>query len=694
MTTGLLINTAVEKHRSGDYDAAARLYHQALLDDPSQPDTWNLAGVLAMQVGRTQDAVNYLTHAVQLRQGVPDYYLNLASALVESRREQEAEKMARKCLKLSPRNKTAWNVLGLALLGQGRLMEADRALRKATGIDRNFADAWANRCRVHLQAGRIVEAELAAKRALEINPEHFNAVNNLGACYRLQNRLAEACMAFRQVLELRPTCTSGWINLGNSLRMMGKSNDASVAFQRAVDIDPKHALAWACLGVTRQDVGQFDEAVRCLAHALKLNPQDRVIGSSVLFALNLSSQISRQQLFSQHVAWGQRHRVATANQISFTQPPDRDRRLRIGYVSPDLRQHPLVCFLEPMLTHHDRQQFEIYAYAELTHSDRVTERLQSLTDGWHNTYGRSSCEASSLVRDNEIDILIDLAGHTANNRLDIFAERAAPIQVTMIGYLNTTGMEEMDYCVSDAIRDPEEDDEFYMERIVRLPGGGVCWQPPDAAPDVNEAPLLQNGTVTFGSTHRPEKITRETASLWAQVLHRIPDSRLLVFHNQFSKDDTLQSQLADRLAAGGVDLKRVSFGWDDSGEYLPAYLAMGVLLEAIPWSSGTTAFDAMWMGVPIPTLYGDRPMTRATASVLHRLGLPHLIAKSADEYIEILVGLSRDPVTLGALRAGLRDRVRQNLCDAAAFVREFESALRSMWHVWCDEQQSGNIVGR
>ena len=387
---------------------------------------------------------------------------------------------------------------------------------------------------------------------------------------------------------------------------------------------------------------------------------------------------------AEHLAFGRMLTPPEARNKQFARDRTTTRRLKVGYLSPDFRRHPLVSFVRPILEHHDRDQFEVLCYANVAAPDATTESLRGLADEWRSVFGLSDHELLTQIEADQVDLLVDLAGHTADSRIRVFAHRAAPVQISMLGYLNTTGLPEMDYVVTDAIRDPQAEDNYYSESVARLPSGGCCWLPPAGAPDVTAAPVFARGHVTFGSTHRPNKMTDETLRLWAAVLNRVAGSRLLLFHNDLADSVDLQQRLTDRLTAAGIDRSRFDLAWDADEEYLTAYGEIDILLEAVPWSSGTTALDALWMGVPIPTVCGQQPAGRPTASALQRLELGDLVARSTDEYIDIVAKLAADRARIAALRESLRDRMRTTVCDAVTHVRELETAYRDMWTRWCD----------
>ena len=363
------------------------------------------------------------------------------------------------------------------------------------------------------------------------------------------------------------------------------------------------------------------------------------------------------------------------------------RRLKIGYVSPDFRGHSVAYFVEPLLKGHDRQAVEVFCYAEVTRPDTVTAHLQGLVDHWLVTVGLSDEELAERIRADGIDILVDLAGHTANNRLRVFARKPAPVQVTWLGYPNTTGLEAIDYRLVDAVTDPVgEADAWASETLVRLEGGFLCYGGLKDAPEPTVPPCLKTGTVTFGSFNNPAKVSAATFDAWATLLSRLPQARLLLKGKPFADAATRALFLA-RLGERGVAAERVELvAWlPGTAAHLALYHRVDIALDPFPYNGTTTTCEALWMGVPVVTLRGDRHAGRVGASLLSQIGLTDLIANSVEEYVEIALALARNPGRLDDLRRALRPRMAASpLCDGRAFARKMEAAFRTMWQVWCE----------
>ena len=380
--------------------------------------------------------------------------------------------------------------------------------------------------------------------------------------------------------------------------------------------------------------------------------------------------------------WGQKIESETPE---LTHDNDRkiDRPLRIGYVSPDFRGHATMKFLLPLLQAHTKSRFQLYFYSQAAKQDATTDAVRELSDSWCQTRELSDDQFTNRIQQDDIDILVDLAGHTADNRLAVFARRPAPVQVSFLGYPFTTGLSRIDYYLTDNIRDPQSADSLFVEELVRLPHGGCCFQPGDRL-EVGPLPLLSNGFITLGSTHRPEKITGATLKVWGQILTQLPKAKLLMFRDVF-RSESLRDQTLQRMMAAGINPLQVTFGWELPDPHLRIYDNIDILLDVFPWGSGTTGFDAMWMGVPIPTIAGDRSSSRGAASLVHHSGFPELAAGSSDDYVAVVCKLAVDSDRLQHLRTNLRTAMETTVCNAAQFAADVENAYQRMWRRYVSE---------
>jgi predicted O-linked N-acetylglucosamine transferase (SPINDLY family) len=591
-----------------------------------------------------------------------------------------AEAYCRHLLQANFGDADAWYLLGLACQRQGRSAEAAECYRQVIDRDPHNADAYNNLGAAQMNAGDLDEAARCFENAVRLRPDAPAVHYNLGVALASQRKLEQSIASYRRALELQPDYVDAANNLGIVLTSYGDLDEATACFQRVLAAQPGHANALTNLGNALQEQGMLREAARAFRAALEARPDFAGAHSNLLNCLNYDPTVDADALFAEHLRWASVHaRVAEASHANDRDP---DRRLRVGYVSPDFYHHAVAHFLEPIFAHHDPGQVEIYCYAEVAAGDAVTRRFQGRAHGWRSTVGLSDAAVAEQVRADRIDILVDLAGHTARNRLLVFASKPAPVQISYLGYPNTTGLTTIDYRLTDAVADPPGDPVRHTEELVRLPRA-FCYSPDDRAPEVSPLPAARAGGVTFGSLHNLAKLNEQVLDLWCRVLQAVPGARLLVLRHTLRGNarESLHRQLTER----GLDPDRFELRHTSDGPgHLKAYERVDVALDAFPWSGHTTACEALWLGVPVVTLYGNRYAGRMAASTLTAVGLPEWIAQTPDEYVAIATRCASDIDQLGRLRASLRERMRSlPLCDGARFTRDLEETYRTLWRRWC-----------
>ena len=608
---------------------------------------------------------------------------NLGAVLVEQGKLDEAIAAYRQAIGIKPDLAEAHSNLGNALKDQGKLDEAIAAYRQAIGIKPDYAEAHSNLGAVLMEQGKLDEAIAAYRRAIGIKPDYAEAHSNLGNALKDQGKLDEAIAAYRQAIGIKPDYAEAHSNLGNALKDQGKLDEAIAAYRQAIRIKPTsrgplqprqcaQGPGQARRGDRRISPGDRHQAGLCRGpfqprHSAqgpgqarrgdrRLSPGDRHQAGLLprpipilLFCLNYDDKSTADHLFAAHREWDERYGRQISRPTAYANDREVGRRLKIGYVSPDFRRHSVAYFVEPLLKGHDRQAVEVFCYAEVKRPDTVTADLQRLADHWLVTVGLSDDELAERIRADGIDILVDLAGHTANNRLRVFARKPAPVQVTWLGYPNTTGLEAIDYRLVDAVTDPVgEADAWASETLVRLEGGFLCYGALKDAPEPTVPPCLKTGTVTFGSFNNPAKVSAATFDAWATLLSRLPQARLLLKGKPFADAATRALFLA-RLGERGVAAERVELvAWlPDTAAHLALYHRVDIALDPFPYNGTTTTCEALWMGVPVVTLRGDRHAGRVGASLLSQIGLTDLIANSVEEYVEIALALAGNPRTPG-----------------------------------------------
>lgn len=578
----------------------------------------------------------------------------------------------------------------------GNLPQAGELYRQILGRDADNYQALTGLGRVLSETGSAAEALPLAKRAVACHPDLAEAHYHLGNVFRVLEKFEAAAGEYLRTLALDPAHAEACNYLGNCYFATGQVNEAEQSYQRALDLRPDYPEAHNNMGNVQNLTRDIAGALRSYHRALYLRPELFRVHSNILLSMNYLPCFSGQDIYQESRRWDERFGTPGAGQS----PPaltagGEQRRLRVGYLSPDFRTHSVSFFFEPLLASHDRDQVEVFCYSDVASADQVTSRMQSLADSWCNCSGMPDEILEQQIRMDQIDLLVDLTGHTSMNRLSLFARKPAPIQVSWLGYPGTTGLQAMDYRLTDAVADPEgEADLHHSEELYRLPGGFLCYAAPRAAPRVTSLPLASNGFVTFGSFNSLPKLTEEVLQLWAELLRQLPSSRLLL-KNKYFANASVRQRVVDSFRGLGVAESRLTLlpAEPSLQAHLECYGRVDIALDPFPYNGTTTTCESLWMGVPTITLSGERHASRVGASILTRLGLQEHIAATPQQYLAIARELAGDAGRLGVLRASLRNRMAgSTLCDAPHFAGEVEAAYRQMWLRHCREA-SGALPG-
>lgn len=666
----------------GEYSEAARCFEASLARRASVAAWQNYAEVL-VRLQRLPEAAAAYQHAAELAPADAELWNQYGSVLQSLRRFEDAIRCHHRATRQRPDFAEAHNNLGNALKDFQRPAEAVACYRRALALNPSLVAAWNNLGNACLDLGRADEAIAALRQAIELAPDFAEAHLNLGNVLKLRGHLAEATYYFNRALALKPGFVQAHNNLGVVMTEQGQHAEAIAHLEQALGLDPNFAEAHNNLGNVYKNQARLDEALGAFRRALALRPDYSGAHSNLLFTLNYVDGVSPAEIFDLSRDFNTRHAARFAPvSPHYTNDTRSDRRLKIAYVSPDFRAHACAFFLEPLFRHHDRATVEVYAYAEVAHPDPITQRLRSQVDHWRSTVGLNDEQVAVMIRDDQIDILIDLAGHTANGRLLALARKPAPIQVTYLGYPATTGLDVFDYRLTDHWTEPAgTSEQFYTETLVRLPHSLWCYQPFADMPAVSELPA-RCGTLTFGSFNNFAKIGSRVIALWAQVMHAVPASRLLAITVPAgSAQDALRAEFASHgIAPARLELHdRVL-----RQQYLDLFARVDLALDPFPCNGGTTTCDALWMGVPVVSLIGNTFLSRASYSLLKTTGMEAYAASDAAAYIEICVNAARNLKFLERQRAQLRSQLAQSpLLDAPCFTRDVEQAYRAMWQRWC-----------
>jgi protein O-GlcNAc transferase len=649
LTIQQAFDLALQHHQAGRLHDAEQLYRQILAHEPEHVDAIQNLGIIAQQVGRIDMAVELIRRVIVLRPNYAEAHSNLGNALKDLGRFDEAIVACRRAIALRPDLAEAYNNLGIALAGKGQLDEAIAACR----------------------------------RAIALRPGIPEAHNNLGIALAGKGQFAAAVDAYREALLLRSSYAEAHSNLGNVLREQGKLDEAIAAYGHAITLRPDSAEVHNNRGIALTDQGRLDEAIESYRRTLQLKPDHSEAHSNLILAMLYRSGDQAAAILAENRAWSEQHAAPLADKIK---SPGNDRSsqrsLRIGYVSADFRRHPVGYFLRPLLRHHDRVNFQIHAYSNFRGGDDQTDRLKEHCDSWHEIVDLSDDEAAELIRRDAIDILVDLSAHTRGNRLLVFARKPAPIQVNYLAYPATTGLETIDYRLTDPFFDPPERNAAnYTEKSIRLPRSYWCYEPPIAGLEIAPPPAAEAGFITFGSLNSFCKITPAVLQTWSNILLAAPDSRLLLHALPGSHRDRVR----DKFAEHGIKPDRVDFiGWLSLSEYMGQYRKIDVALDSFPYAGGMTTCHALWMGVPVITLAGPTAIGRGGVSILSNIGVEDLIANSPRDYARLAVAQANDQPRMGNFRSTIRERMsRSPLMDGKQLAAGVENAYCEMWRAWC-----------
>ncbi len=567
-------------------------------------------------------------------------------------------------------------------LSARRLEAAEEKYRQVLLVDPNNAEAHCGLGALADISGRPVEALNLLKKAAEELPGDARYLYNYGTMLQRQGKYDEAESMFRNALNSKPDYPLAMNNLGAILDLKGRLTEATEWFRRAIEAQPSFFAAHSNLGNTLKDGGYLPEAVQAYRNALKIKPDYQIAVSNLLLTLNYMHDKSPEEILREHTYWvGKLAENIQPSPIPRHAGEQLDRPLRVGYVSADFRTHSVAYFFEPILEHHDRSKFEIFCYSDVPVPDRVTERMRRFVHGWRRIVRHTDEQVVNMIREDGIDILVDLAGHCGLNRAGVFLRRAAPVQISYLGYPNTTGIPAMEYRFTDGAADPEGYDAHHTETLCRFPGSFLCYRPPENAPTIAPPPFIDRKHITFGSFNNLSKITDEVITAWCRIMSSVPESRFFLKCKPFC-DEGVRENLIRKFAQMGIAEDRLQLVGHSSSvkEHLEWYGKVDIALDPFPYNGTTTTCEALWMGVPVVSRVGNRHASRVGLSILRNVGLAGLAAGSNEQYTALAAYLAGDVNRLSKLRFSLREAVaNSSLCDAYAFTSTLENAYRQMW---------------
>jgi protein O-GlcNAc transferase len=667
------------------WDEAAQAYEAALRLQPDFPDVSGSLGVCLQRSGRWLPAATAYRKALVQQPKNATVMANLGTVLREMHQPSEAVDLLRAAAELEPLVASHGVNLGIALYDQRYFAAAERVLNQTLARHPHDADAAFNLGNALHALGRAPEAVDRYRQAVSLRAGYLDALINLGNVQTELGDFASGLAAYDAAILAQPRSVVALNNAGCLMRTLGRIDEAEALLLRAQAVDPGRAALYDNLGNVYKDAGALDHAIDCFRKALELDPAAAATHGNLAYALSFQSP-SPEPILEECLRWNERFaaglhprlRTGTGTgSASSSGSGEARHRLKIGYVSPDFRDHCQSLFTIPLLSQHDHECFEITCYSSVKRPDSFTQRIAGYADVWRDVRPLDDETLCRVIREDGIDILVDLTMHMAGGRPLLFARKPAPVQIAWLAYPGTTGMSAMDYRLSDPRLDPEGYDAHYRERTLRLADSFWCYDPLTDGPEVSALPAIERGYLTFGCLNNPCKLTHHTLQLWGGVMRAVPTARLVLMAPQGRH----RLRLLQRLAEQSIAADRIDFlPFQPREDYLRAYRQIDLGLDTFPYNGHTTSLDSLWMGVPAVTRVGNTSVGRGGLSQLFQLGQADLAAESDDEFVGIAVALSKDPSRLAQLRAGLRSRMRQSaLMDAPRFARQIEAAYRTAW---------------
>ncbi|MBF0194323.1 MAG: tetratricopeptide repeat protein [Magnetococcales bacterium] len=712
-------NLATVLQSQGELKKAVVYYLKALEVQPNNADVLSNLGIAYTELTQLDDAVEVLNRAISINpnNAVPHY--NLGNALQEQNKLPEAIESYNKAILINPGIAQAYCNLGNALKEQGKFKEAIAIFNKAITIKPDYIEALTNLGVVLKDSGNLLDAIASNEKAITINPDYAPAYNNLGLAMQAQQKIPEAITYYQKAIAIKgdyvetlsnlgdaycvqgnfneaivtlqkaisfnPSFATAYYNLGNAQVYMGKLDDSIASFKKAISIQSDYAQAHSNLGKAYSDQCKLDEAIACFKQAILLQPDMVQTYSNLLLCSQYIYSQNLDNLLALHKECANIPALSIAQQC-FVHKNNKNpnRKLRIGFVSADFGHHPIGYFLSGFFERHNNKEIEIICYSDRI-ADDITDLMRGYADEWFETKQLLDDELAKKIYSDEIDILVDLAGHTAHNRLKIFAKKPAPIQVSWAGYVGTTGLPAMDWLIADKYYVTHEEDKFYTESIIRLADSWASYTPPQYAPLVYKNSYREtNSGFVLANFGNPSKINETMLGVWSQILNSCPEASLLLIYKGMD-DPANVKRITGYFANSGIDINRVKIeGYIPHSELLDRYKSVDLALDSIPYSGGLTTMEALWMGVPVVTTVGSTFAGRHAQSILMCVGLAELVTKSLPEYADLVVDLIKTPKRLNRIRSGLSNKVANSpLCDHKRFTIDLTAQFRKIWQNWC-----------
>ena len=686
-----LVDAAVKLQQTGRLAEAESCARQVLALQPDNASALHVLAVVMHQTNRNAEGLEIIQRAVARKSTEPEFRNSQGVMLMAARRSQEALEAFQRAIALHPTFPAALINMASLLLEMGRWEEAVGACRKAIVLQPRSVEAYAICGGAFFTGGRIDDSILMSQKALSFDPQSHQALGNLGNALMIQGRHDEAIEVYRRTVGFHPNSAGGFSNLGNALQQRARADEALLALVKAVQLDPNLADAHNNLGNVYKDLAQMDAACDEYVKAIALRPQMSTFHSNLVYAMWFCQGCDPRQVLAESQKWA----AFIADPLTRASAPhnnDRspNRRIKVGYLSADFRDHPVGRLISPLLSNHDKSKFEVILFSCVARPDPLSAKIYGWADRVLNTRDLSDDALAALVRQEKIDIFIDLTLHMGGSKMPVFARKPAPVQITYLAYCATTGMRAMDYCISDKNLDPppagsaalDTPSPFHSETVLRTPGCYWCYTASPEAPPVNALPAIHRGHATFGSLNSFTKLNPGVIQVWTQLMRNLPTSKMLLV---VPGGPARQQEVAKIFADQGVTPDRLMMvGILPFAHYFQLFHQVDVALDPFPYNGGTTTMDALYMGVPLVTLAGGWATARAGVTLLKTVGKPEWIAETTEQYIQIVTDLVSDLPKLAQTRQNLRNQMATSpLMDGKHFAADLEATFQRAWQRWC-----------
>ncbi|MBF0224715.1 MAG: tetratricopeptide repeat protein [Desulfobacterales bacterium] len=673
------LNKAIQHYFKGQYDEAEIIYSKLLKIESENENLLNLAGVLYLQKGNLKKALNLLSKAVSKNSNNPDIQNNLGVVHKELKNLKEALKHFRSALNLKPDYYEAYINAGLVSKEEKNFPVAINFFERALKLKPDCYEPHFNIANCYKEQGNFNLAATFFNNSIKLSPNFYGHYNNLGNLFQEKGQYNDAILCYKNALSIKPDYPEVYYNMGICLNELALLEEAIGYFTKAIKIKPNYANAYNNLGTVYQDQGKLIQAMECYKNALRLKSDYSKAHSNLVYLMQFLPYSEKEHYIEANL-WWIRHGLKLQHKYKHKKFSSKN-KIRIGYISPDFKEHSVSYFLLPLLYGHNRNKFEIYCYSDVKNEDKITQLIKKISDKFQQIFTLSNEDAAELIYHDKIDILIDITGHTQNNRLLVFAMKPSFVQITWLGYPSTTGIPLIDYRITDNIADPIGDtDKYYSEKLIRLPSGFLCYDPLNNAPDISDMPAIKSNMITFCSFNNLPKINENVISVWSKILKEVANSQLML-KSRGLFDPTTRQRYYSMFKEHGIQKEKIIMlpRTHSTFEHLKNYNNADIGLDTFPYNGTTTTFEALWMGIPVITLKGKCHASRVGSSILEKLNLLELIADSEETYIKKTVQLTFNFKKISELRIQLRNiLLSSNLMNAKNFATSFENALEQV----------------